>query len=343
MSTNHIFLLLTLVLTVTSCIGEGGTARNNSSDLIAADENAEVVVIENNDNDEAGLAIRSESYIPTLLLDVGGNLNRSMRRLLRQNNLLQKHYQRVGCTMDTCKKEWVTYTAIQYPGDTVLQRWASNVVGHFYYDASRNLDIVVNGLKTEENGEGEMEVRNLGCEPYRGTLNDGGQAMFDYYKEYIWSIGKNREEEHGPEGRYGCIIYRCWQSKKVVSYFVAYSTDPKLGSTHYVTSFDRRSGKELSLTDILKEDYVAEFNDLVVEAARQRHFDLLRHNNEDLAIDKNVGDYSSVSTIDHVGFVEEGLAVSTEALPFDQWAYATHILIIPYEKLDNLLVGTYKK
>ena len=42
-------------------------------------------------------------------------------------------------------------------------------------------------------------------------------------------------------------------------------------------------------------------------------------------------------------FVEDGLAVSTGALPFDQVAQNTHILIIPYEKVNHLLVERFRR
>ena len=60
-------------------------------------------------------------------------------------------------------------------------------------------------------------------------------------------------------------------------------------------------------------------------------------------IDKNEGDYSALLDIKHVGFVEDGLAVSTGALPFDQVAQNTHILIIPYEKVNHLLVERFRR
>jgi hypothetical protein len=175
------------------------------------------------------------------------------------------------------------------------------------------------------------------------VLNDGGKAMFDYYQARLWVIGKNRTEEHGPSGRYGCTIYCCWLSQEVTSYFVAYSTEVQLPSEHYVISFDRRTGKEMSFADIIKDDNVAELNDLVVDAARLRHYELLRSKHNELAIDKNEGDYSALLDIKHVGFVENGLAVSTGALPFDQVAQNTHILIIPYEKVNHLLVERFRR
>jgi len=292
---------------------------------------------------DENLVIQSEPYSTTILKDADGNISHISRPLLRKNELLKVHYQRVGCVDDTCKQEWITFTAIQYPKDSILQRWAADVVGRFYYDASRDLDIKVNGEKTEANADGEMVIKNVGLSPYVGILANGEKAMFDYYQARLWCIGKNRGAEHGPAGRYGCILYRCWQSKDVASYFLAYSTDPQMRTVHQVASFDRHTGKELSLSDVIRDDYVAEFNDLVVDAARQRHFELLHSKNSELAIDSEAGDYSSLVAVNHVGFVENGLAVSTDALPFDQWAYASHILIIPYEKVNHLLLDRFRR
>jgi len=292
---------------------------------------------------EEHLVIQSESYSPTILKDANGNIGHATRSILRKNKLVKIYYQRVGCDDDSCKQEWITFTAIQYPKDSVLQKWASDVVGQFYFDASRDLDIKVNGQKSETNDDGEMVLLNTGCPPYRGVLTDGAKAMFDYYQAHLWVLGKNRADEHGPAGRYGCTLYRCWQSSEVASYFVAYSTEIQQQSVHCVVSFDRKTGKELSFADIIKDDNVAELNDLVVDAARQRYYELLRSKSNELAIDKDEGDYSSLLDINHVGFVEDGLAVSTAALPFDQWAQASHILIIPYEKVNHLLVERFRR
>lgn len=305
----------------------------------------EAVAVVMNLPEEKGesFAIKSEPYYPLILMDADGNISHATRPLLHKNNLVKYHYQRIGCNSDTCKREWMTFTAIQYPKDSVLQQWAADVVGRFYFDATRDLDIKLNGQNSEMNDEGEMVLQNKGCSPYAGNLSDGEKAMFDYYQSRLWCIGKNRGEEHGPSGRYGCVLYRCWQSEKVASYFVAYSTDTQQRSEHYVVSFDRMSGRELGLADIIKDDYLAELNDLIVDAARHRHFTLKNSRNHDLAIDASEGDYSSRVAIDHVGFVETGLAVSTDALPFDQWAYASHVLIIPYEKVNDLLLDRYRR
>ncbi len=301
------------------------------------------VIVVHPETDNEHLVIGSDSYSPFILKDAEGNMSHATRSVLRKNNLVKTYYQRVGCNNDSCKQEWVTFTAIQYPKDTILQRWASNVVGQFYFDASRNLDIKVNGQKSETNSDGEMVLLNTGCPPYSGVLNDDAKAMFDYYQARLWGIGKQRLEEHGPTGRYGCVLYCCWLSHEVSSYFVAYSTEVQQPSEHYVISFDRQTGKELSFADLIKDDNMAELNDLIVDAARQRHKELLHSKTNEFTIDKNVGDYSSMLDINHVGLVEDGLAVSTGALPFDQMTQATHILIIPYEKVNHLLVERFRR
>lgn len=292
---------------------------------------------------DRGIVIQSEPYSTNILSDANGNISHAARSLLHKNELVKTYYQRVGCKNTDCKEEWVTFTAVQYPKDSVLQKWVAEVVGKFYFDATRDLDIKVNGERSETNDDGEMTLQNTGCRPYGGVLQDGEKAMFDYYQSQLWAIGKNREDEHGPSGRYGCILYRCWQTPDIVSYFVAYSTDVQQPSRHYVVSFDRRTGEELSFADIVKDDYVAELNDLVIDAAHQRHRALLRSKNNDLAIDKEEGDYSSMVPITYVGFVQNGLAVSTDALPFDQWAFASHILVIPYEKVNHLLLERFRR
>jgi len=332
------FVLLLFVLA--ACTSSQDKAEDGSQETSGgSDQTASVVVVP--DDKDQNLVIQSEPYSPVILLDADGKISRATRSMLRKNELVKYYYQRVGCDIDTCKQEWVTFTAIQYPKDSVLQRWAADVIGHFYYDVSRDLDIKVNGEKSETNADGEMVLKNTGCSPYSGVLSNGEKPLFDYYQARLWNIGMNRGAEHGPEGRYGCILYRCWQSKDFASYFVAYSTDPQQRSVHYVASFDRKTGKELTLSDMIKVDYVAEFNDLVVDAARQRHYDLLHTKNNDLVIEAEAGDYSSLLAVNQVGLVEQGLAVSTDALPFDQWAFASHILIIPYEKVKHLLVDRF--
>ena len=330
------------ILTCCSACRDNGSGDGGQDGLEESDTSGSAVVVPPKTNDEH-LVISSESYSPIILKDAEGNMSHATRSVLRKNSLVKTYYQRVGCNNDSCKQEWVTFTAIQYPKDTILQRWAAGVVGQFYFNASRDLDIKVNGQESETNSDGEMVLLNTGCPPYSGGLNDGGKAMFDYYQARLWAIGKNRTEEHGPSGRYGCTIYCCWMSREVASYFVAYSTEVQLPSEHYVISFDRKSGKEMSFADIIKDDNVAELNDLVVDAARQRHYELLHSKNNEIAIDKNVGDYSALLDIKHVGFVENGLAVSTGALPFDQVAQNTHILIIPYEKVNHLLVERFRR
>lgn len=341
----HHPLFLAIPMFILTCCSACQDNRSGDGDQDAinlSDSSTSTVVVPPKTNDEH-LVISSDSYSPVILKDAEGNMSHATRSVLRKNSLVKTYYQRVGCNNDTCKQEWVTFTAIQYPKDTILQRWAAGVVGQFYYDASRVLDIKVNGQKSETNSDGEMVLLNTGCSPYSGELNDGGKAMFDYYQARLWVIGKHRTEEHGPSGRYGCTIYCCWLSQEVASYFVAYSTEVQKPSEHYVVSFDRRTGKEMSFADIIKDDNVAELNDLVVDAARQRHYELLRSKNSELTIDKNEGDYSAMLDLNHVGFVENGLAVSTGALPFDQLAQATHILIIPYEKVNHLLVERFRR
>ena len=302
-----------------------------------------VTAVDESTVQDSGIVIQSEPYSTNILNDANGNISHAARSLLQKNKLVKTYYQRVGCKDADCKEEWVTFTAVQYPKDSVLQKWAAEVIGNFYFDATRDLDIKVNGERSETNDDGEMTLQNTGCRPYDGILNNGEKAMFDYYQSQIWLIGKNREEEHGPSGRYGCILYRCWQTPDIASYFVAYSTDVQQPSRHYVVSFDRRTGKELSFAEIIKDDYVAELNDLVVDAAHQRHRSLRHSKNTDLAIDKEEGDYTSLVPITHVGFVQNGLAVSTDALPFDQSAFASHILVIPYEKVNHLLLERFRR
>ncbi len=340
---NLIHLVLPLFLLASCTMSQDQNPAENTQTTAETTDDAASLVVNVPETMDENHVIRSESYFPEYIKDAVGNMSHATRSLLHKNKLVKYHYQRIGCNDEACKREWITFTAIQYPKDSVLQRWVADVLGRFYFDATRDLDIKVNGQDSEVNDDGEMVLKNTGCRPYSGILNDEGKAMFDYYQSYVWGISKNRVEEHGPSGRYGCAIYRCWQSNEIASYFVAYSTDVQHRSEHCVASFDRRTGKELSLTDILKDDYVAEFNDLVVDAARQRHFSLLHSKNNELAIDKVAGDYSSPVAIGHVGFVEEGIAVSTGALPFDQWAYSSHILIIPYEKVDNLLLDRFRK
>lgn len=289
------------------------------------------------------LLIKSQPFYPAILLDADGDICNSARIILHKNEQISFVYQRVGCNSDTCKQEIVTYSAIQYPSDAILQQWMADVLGAYYYDVTRELDILVNGEKIAVNADGEQEYQNKGCRPYEGILDDGGKSMFDYYQARVWLIGRDREDVHGPAGRYGSAIYRCWQSSKVVTYFVGYSTEEPQRPVHYVTSFDRKTGSQLSLVDVIKEDCMAEFNDLLLQAEAVRHQQLLKSNKNELAIEPSLGDYSLPSQINSVGFVGEGLAVSTGSLSFDQWATATHILIIPYEQVNDLLVEQYSQ
>ena len=282
--------------------------------------------------------IQSEPVFTGLLLDADGDVNHSARRLLtKADEVLTYHYQRVACPSDTCRQEFVTYSAVEYPKDSLLQSWMADVLAGFYYDATRQIDILVNGEQTEDNGEGEMVLRNVGCRPYEGVLGDDGRSLFDYYQARVWVLGKHRDEQHGPAGRYGCIIYRCWQSADYVSYLVAYSTDEPQWPVHYVCTFDRRDGKLLDMTDIIRPEYEAEFADLVADAARDRHYSLKRSRNNEIAIEEGPCDYASQLDIKAIGFTADGLAISTGALAFDQWVSTTHILIIPYSKVRHLM------
>lgn len=289
------------------------------------------------------LAISDEPCYGDLLLDADGNINYSARTILHKNENLMFYYQRVGCNSDTCRQEIVTYAAIQYPKDSVLQCWLSQLLASFYADASRQSDILVNGANIVDNGEGDMEVVNKGCRPYEGILNDGGKSMFAYYQARMWTIGRDRESAHGPAGRYGCMAYRCWQSRRVASYMVAYSTSDVNTVLHQVVSFDRRTGKQLELTDVVSEDGIAELYDLLAEEAQSRHYQLLRRNANDLAIEPGACDYEGQLEITAVGLTQHGLAVSTTQLAFDQWANATHVLVIPYERLAGILTGEFVK
>ena len=338
------FILALPLLLVLGCTPNAG--NGDASDAQSSAETASLVVpdaVTDNLPSEAALAIGSEEYYTGILFDADGEVCHSARYLLSKNESLVYHYQRVGCNSDTCKQEFVTYSAVQYPQDSILQTWMAGVLADYYYDVTRQLDILVNGQRTEDNGDGELELKNVGCRPYQGILCDAGKSLFDYYQARVWIIGRDRDNVHGPAGRYGCAIYRCWQSSHVASYFVGFSTNDPQWPTHYVCSFDRQDGHRLDLTDVVLPEYIAEFNDLVVEAIRQRHYQLLHAKNCELAIEPEGCDYSSMLDVKAVAFVENGLAVSTGALAFDQWATATHVLIIPYEKINNILVARYRR
>lgn len=332
-------------LVLTGCLS--GQADGNSQDTNSQNEamqgpNQTVHVPEQPSEDD-GKMIRREDCYSLVLEDADGDVCNSARYILYKNEGLVYHYQRVGCTSDTCRQEFVTFSAVQYPQDSVLQVWMSEVLADYYYDVTRQLDIIVNGTKTEDNGDGEMVLQNVGCRPYQGILGDGGKSMFDYYQARVWVIGKGRDLVHGPSGRYGCAIYRCWQSDDVASYFVGYSTDEPQWPVHYVCSFDRNDGHRLDVTDIIRAEYIAELQDLVADAARSRHYRLLHSKNCELAIESEPCDYSSVIDIKAVALGEAGLIVSTGALAFDQWASATHIMTIPYAKVNNLLEERYRR
>lgn len=299
--------------------------------------------------DESGLCISSEPFNTTLLTDAYGDINAAFysslyNRKLSLQDVLSMHYHRVGCSSDTCRQEFNTLAAVQYPKDSIMQHWMAGVLGKFYFDATRGLDILVNGSQTEDSGEGETLLSNMGCRQYEGVLNDQGKSMFDYYQARVWVIGNKREAAvHGPSGRYSCIIYQCWQSHEISSWFVAYSTSETQWPSHYVCSFDRRDGRQLQLSDIVRDDCIAELNDLVIDAARSRHYLLINSKSSEVAVDAEECDYSSAIQINSVGFTADGLAVSTSALPFDQWPKASHILIIPYKLVNPLLQGRYRR
>ena len=340
-------LLLLALFTWAGCSSQGNNSSETSSDASETTPEAASVVVSAPVDQDEGLAIRSQDYVPRILLDAGGDIASTLviRTLLgNKEPIIETHFQRVGCSSDTCRQESVTFAAVEYPLDSLLQQWMADVLSHYYYDVTRELDIRVNGEKTQENGDGEMETLNRGCSPYQGIIGDGGREMFDYYQRRLWLIGRDRPaDQHGPSGRYGCAIYRCWQSPKVASYFVAYSTEEPQRPVHYAVSFDRRTGRQLELTDVIRDDQLAELNDLLVDAARGRHYQLRRRNPDDLAIEAGDCDYSSDIQPTSVAFLEEGVAFSTGALPFDQWANATHILVIPYEKVRHLLVDQYSR
>ena len=341
-SYNKILFMVFPFILATACAdstNSGDTSDNN-------EEEATAQVVPNaavHTDTDSGLMIHSEECFPSLLLDSDGNVCVSARSLMNKNPLLTYHYQRVGCNSDTCKQEFVTYSAVQYPKDSVLQQWMAETLAGYYYDVTRQLDIVVNGQVMEDNGDGEQVLKNVGCRPYQGILNDEGKSLFDYYQARVWVIGKGREDEHGPGGRYGCVIYRCWESKRFVSYFVGYSTDEPQWPEHYVCTFDRKDGHKLDWTDIVRPDCIAEFNDLVADVARDRHYRLLRNNKNQLAIEQDDCDYASNIDIKAVGFVADGLAVSTGALAFDQWTASTHILVLPWEKVNGLIIDRYRR
>lgn len=334
-------LLFSSLLCVGCSSSNAGDAPNTDSE-----EPATTPIVVEEDSLAIGneqLLIGSEACFPVTLLDSEGNVNKEGRQKLSKNEALTFHYQRVGCNSDTCKLEFVTYAAVQYPQDSVMQSWMAGILAQYYKDVTRMLDIKVNGGRIETNDDGDMEYKNQGCRPFEGSLANGGKEMWDYYQGRVWIIGRDRPDEHGPEGRYGCFIYRCWQSPHLVSYFAAYSTDETRTPLHCVVTFDRVTGHQLDLDDIIREESLPEFNDLLADAAHSRHYQLRKSNNSDLSIERGDCDYSSPIQPNAVGFTQEGLSVSTSALPFDQLAWATHVLIIPYEKVNELLKEPYRR
>lgn len=334
-------LFLSLIA-LTGCSNSQNHQENETSNEESGA--AQIVVSETSvsGSDDAGLLIGNEPYSPQFVLDAEGNMNHVGRSLFAKNELLKFHYQRVGCSSDTCKQEFVTYAAVQYPQDSLMQHWMADILSSYYYDVTCQLDIKLNGEKVEINNEGDSEYKNVGCRPYDGVLSDEGKSLFDYYQARVWVIGKEREDEHGPEGRYGCAIYRCWQSKDVASYFVGYSTEEACLHMHCVLSFDRKTGRQLELTDLVKDEFISEFNELLTEAARTRHYQLLKKSS-DLSLEDGDCDYSALIQPTAVGLTQEGLAVSTGSLPFDQLSWATHILVLPYERVKHLLQERYRR
>lgn len=338
-------ILRSLIIGLPIAVLAGCTTEkaNDNHPTSESEEETVTSVVSSHSSVGDDLVIQDEPCCANLLYDTDGDVNHSARGLFNKNENVVFHYQRVGCNSDTCKQEFVTYAAVQYPKDSILQCWVADILGNFFSDATCQLDILVNGAQIEYNDDGEMVTCNTGCRPYDGVLGDGGKAMFDYYQAREWVIGKNRDNVHGPGGRYGCAIYRCWQSSRFASYFVAYSTDEPQWPVHYVCSFDRKTGQKLDITDLIREDCLADLNDLVVEAARERHYRLLHNKRNELAIETGECDYSSMIDIKEIGFTAEGLAVSTGALPFDQWPFDTHILILPYAKVNILLQDSYRR
>lgn len=339
-SLNIVICLFAILLVGVSC---SNGARQDSSLSDGGNEAPSATLdLSTSLQEDDGSIIHSEPVFETITLDTDGNLNYSMRSVLHKIEHLEFYYQRVGCKSDTCRQEFVTYSAVQYPKDSILQHWLADVLANYYYDATRQLDFLVNGSTSSEGADEVVSTTNNGCRPYTGVLGDGGKAMFDYYQARLWVIGRDRDAEtHGPSGRYGCAVYRCWQNQQLASYFVGYSTDDASTPVHQVVTFDRKTGQQLDLTDIIREDAIAEFYDLLAEEAHARHYRLMRKNPNELAIDEGNCDYGSQLQVQAVGFVREGLAVSTSALAFDQWANATHILVVPSAKVADLLKTTF--
>lgn len=334
-----------LLLSSLLCVGCSSTQNGDGP---SDDETSDAAPLRSVTVDDAAsgnrqLLIGSEDCYPVTLLDSEGNVNKEGRQKLSKNEALTFHYQRVGCNSDTCKREFVTYAAVQYPKDSILQSWMADILAQYYKDVTRLLDIKVNGGRIETNADGDVEYKNQGCRAYEGPLGGDGKEMWDYYQGRVWIIGRDRPDEHGPEGRYGCFIYRCWQSPHLASYFAAYSTDETQTPLHCVVTFDRVSGQQLELDDVIREESLPEFNDLLADAASTRHFQLRNQKRDDLSIELGECDYSSPIQPNAIGFTQEGLAVSTGALPFDQLAWATHVLIIPYEKINDLLKDPYRR
>lgn len=332
-------LLATTLFTVSGCTS--GSANSAGADTsVGADSEATEPAVANAPAAQpaADLVISSEPCFAELPLDTDGDAHHGVRSLLNRLSTVSITYHRVGCSDDGCRDEITTYAAVQYPTDSVLQVWMADHLAHFYYDATQQADVLVNGERSNYTAEGEKTTLNTGCNAYDGILGDGGKQLFAYYQTRMWTIGRHREDDaHGPQGRYGCVIYRCWESPALASYLVAYSAGNESLPVHCVTTFDRHTAQPLELTDLIREDGLADFYDLLAEAARQRHASLLSDNPIRLAIDREECDYSSSLDVKGIGLNAEGLVVAVGALAFDQWPKATHLLTIPYAEAALVL------
>ena len=108
-----IFLAIPLfILTCCSACRDNGSGDGDQDGLEESDTSGSAVVVPPKTNDEH-LVISSDSYSPIILKDAEGNMSHALRSVLRKNSLVKTYYQRVGCNNDSCKQEWVTFTAIQ--------------------------------------------------------------------------------------------------------------------------------------------------------------------------------------------------------------------------------------
>lgn len=314
------------------------SSGNGATKAVAATQTSPV-----GSNPSTDFVIGSQPCIKELLLDTDGKFHRSSRGLYPRVKELKTTYLRVGCNCDTCKQEITAYVAMQYPADSVVQYWMAEHVANYFYGVTRQADILIHGEHATYDEAGDKITTNTGCAPYEGVLDDEGKEMFLYYHSKLWTIGSSERRNHGPQRYYGCVIYRCWESQTMASYFVGYSNDNADCPVHLISTFDRRNGHHLDLTDIIREDCMADLNDLLVDAARERHAEVLQRNHQQLPDYSGESDYGTAIEIKELGLVEEGLAVSTGALPFDQWPGSTHILIIPYSKANLVLNDIYRR